>query len=58
MSQEIRFVLLGNDECLEDYARRGGRVLVVLQHSLHLSTEIADLQIPHYLSMSFLAFVD
>ena len=44
MSEAVRFVLLGNDECLKDYALRGGHVLAIIQNSLHLSAETADPQ--------------
>ena len=54
MSDAIRFVLLGNDECLKDPVVM---FLAFLQHSLHLSAETADLQKSHYLSMCFLVFV-
>ena len=49
MCGEIRLVLFGNDECLSDYALRGGHflrfcLLFCFQSSLHLSAEMADLQ--------------
>ena len=49
-----RLVLVVNDECLSESALRGGRVWAyVLQISLHLSAEMADLQNVDYLSMCF-----
>ena len=53
MSEAIRLVLLGNDECLSDSALRGGHFFAFFQISLHLSAEMADLQNVDYLSMFF-----
>ena len=46
-----RLVLVVNDECLSDSALRGDQLLAFFQISLHLSTEMADLQNVDYLSM-------
>ena len=46
-----RLVLVVNDECLSDSALRGNQFLPFFQISLHLSTEMADLQNVVYLSL-------
>ena len=50
MCEADRLVLFVNDECLSDSALRGVHLLVIFQNSLHLLTEMADLQNVDYLS--------
>ena len=57
MCEADRLVLVVNDECLSDSARRGGHCLAIFQISLHISAEMADLQNVEYLSMFFRSFV-